>query len=83
MKNAVLYESQAGIKTSRRHSNLRHAYDTTIMAESKEKLKSLLTRVKEESDLKKQGQGIQSHHLMANRRETGNSDALYFGGLQF
>ena len=49
MQNAGLYESQAGIKIARRHSNLRNADDTTIMAESKEKLKSLLMRVKEES----------------------------------
>ena len=48
--NARLYESQAGIKTARRNiNNLRHAADTIIMAESEEVLKSLLMRVKEES----------------------------------
>ena len=50
MWNARLYESQAGIKTARRNiNNLRHAADTIIMAESEEVLKSLLMRVKEES----------------------------------
>ena len=46
-----LDESQAGIKISRRNvNNLRYAYDTTLMAESEEELKSLLMRVKEESE---------------------------------
>ena len=49
--NAGLEEAQAGIKTARRNiNNLRYADDTTLMAESKEKLKSLLRKVKEESD---------------------------------
>ena len=51
MWNAGLDESQAGIKTARRNiNNLRYADDTTLMAESKEELKSLLIRVKEESE---------------------------------
>ena len=51
MGYARLDESQAGIKTARRNiSNLRYADDTTLMAESKEELKSLLMRVKEESE---------------------------------
>ena len=51
MRNAGLEEAQAGIKIARRNiNNLRHADDTTIMAESKEKLKSLLMKVKEESE---------------------------------
>ena len=51
MWNARLDESQAGIKTARRNiSNLRYADDTTLMAESKEELKSLLMKVKEESE---------------------------------
>ena len=51
MQNARLDESQAGIKiTGRNISNLRYAYDTTLMAESKEELKSLLMKVKEESE---------------------------------
>ena len=51
MRNAGLEEAQAGIKiASRNINNLRYADDTTLMAESKEKLKSLLVRVKEESE---------------------------------
>ena len=51
MQNAGLDESQAGLKTARRNiNNLIYADDTTIMAKSKEKLKSLLMRVKEESE---------------------------------
>ena len=51
MWNAQLDESQAGIKIAGRHTNnLRYADDTTLMAESEEELKSLLMRVKEESE---------------------------------
>ena len=51
MQNAGLDEAQAGIKIARRNiSNLRYADDTTLMAKSKEELKSLLTKVKEESE---------------------------------
>ena len=51
MWNTCLDEAQAGIKIARRNiNNLRYADDTTIMAESKEKLKSLLMKVKEESE---------------------------------
>ena len=51
MRNAGLDEAQAGIKiVGRNINNLRYADDTTLMAESKEELKSLLIRVKEESD---------------------------------
>ena len=50
MQNAGLDEAQAGIKIARRNiNNLRYADDTTLMAESEEELKSLLTKVKEES----------------------------------
>ena len=50
MRNAGLDETQAGMKIPRRNiNNLRHADDTTLMAESKEELKSLLMKVKEES----------------------------------
>ena len=70
---AGLEEAQAGIKIARRNiNNLRYADDTTIMAESEE-LKSLLMKVKEESEkvgLKfniQKDHGIQSHHFMANR----------------
>ena len=51
MRNAGLEEAQAGIKIARRNiNNLRHADNTTLMAESEEKLKSLLMKVKEESE---------------------------------
>ena len=51
MRHARLDESQAGMKTSRRNiNNLRYADDTTLMAESGEELKSLLMKVKEESE---------------------------------
>ena len=79
MRNAGLDEAQAGIKVARRNiNNLRYADDTTLMAESEEEPKSLLMKVKEESEnwLKAQHSeneehGIWSHHFMANRR--GNS----------
>ena len=51
MRNAGLDEAQAGIKIARRNiSNLRYADDTTLMVESEEELKSLLMKVKEESE---------------------------------
>ena len=51
MRNAGLEETQAGIKISRRNINhLRYADDTTLMAESKEELKRLLTKVKKDSE---------------------------------
>ena len=51
MRNAELDEAQSGIKIARRNiNNLRYADDTTLMAESKEELKSLLMKVKEESE---------------------------------
>ena len=51
MRNAGLEEAQAGIKLNRRNiNNLRYADDTTLMAESKEELKSLVMKVKEESE---------------------------------
>ena len=51
MRNAGLEDAQAGIKNSGRNiSNLRYADDTTLMAESEEELKSLLMKVKEESE---------------------------------
>ena len=78
-------ESQAGIKTARRNINSPYADDTTLMTESKEKLKSFMMKVKEESEkprLKPDSQktkdhGIQSHHFMANRwRNNGNNERL-------
>ena len=91
MQNARMDEAQAGIKIAGRNINqLRYADDTTLMAESEE-LKSLLMKVKEESekaDLKPSIQknndhGIWSYHFMANRcGNNGNRDRIYFLGLQ-
>ena len=54
MQNAGLYKAQAGIKVADRNiNNLRYADDTTLMAESEEELKSLLMKVKEETEKKK------------------------------
>ena len=62
MQNAGLDESQAGIKISRENiNNLRYADDTTLMAESREKLKSLLMKVKEESEEAGLKLNIQKH----------------------
>ena len=92
MSNVRLNESQSGFKIAWRNtSNLKYADDTTLMAESKEEIKSLLTRVKEESEKaglkiqhsKNEDHDIQSHHFMANRRgKSGNSDRFYFLVLQ-
>ena len=91
MGNAGQEEAQAGIKIARRNiTNLRDTEDSTLMAENEE-LKSLLMKVKEESEkswLKTQhsenkDHGIQSHHFMANRwGNNGNIKILYFLGLQ-
>ena len=68
MRNAGLEEAQAGIKIAGRNiNNLRYADDTTLMAESEEKLKSLLMKVKEESQkvgLKLDFQKTQIRHLV-------------------
>ena len=98
MRNTGLEEAQAGIKiTGRNINNLRYADDTTLMAESEEELKSLLMKVKVESEkvglklniqkMKKKKEneehGIWSHHFMGNRwGNSGNSVRLYFFGLQ-
>ena len=90
MRNAGLDEAQAVIKIAGRNiNNLRYADDTTLMAESKEELKSLLMKVKEseKAGLKLNTQnydhGIWSHHFMGNRwGNSGNSVKLYFWGLQ-
>ena len=88
MRNAGLEEAQAGIKIAERNiNNLRYADDTTIMAESEEELKSLLMKVKEESEKVDLKLNIQKTKLMAsgpmaNRwRNSGNSVRFYFGGL--
>ena len=67
MKNAGLDEAQAGIKTARRNINtLRYADDTTLMAESKEELKSLLMEVKEENEKAGLKLNIQKTKIMAS-----------------
>ena len=92
MRNAGLEETQAGIKIAGRNiiNNLRYADNTTLMAESVEELKSLLMKVKVESEKvglklniqKTKIKGIWSHHFMANRwGNSGNSVRLYFLGL--
>ena len=66
MQNAELDEAQAGIKIARRNiNNLRHADDTTVMAESKEELKSLLMKVKQESKKAGLKLNIQKMKIMA------------------
>ena len=91
MRNAALDEAQAGIKIPRRNiNNLRYADDTTHMAESKEELKSLLMKVKEEREKVGLNLNIQKTKIMAsgpifmgNRwRNSGNHVRLYFCGLQ-
>ena len=88
MRNAGLDEAQAGIRIARRNSNnLRYADDTTLMAESEEELKTLLMKVKEESERaglklstqKNKDHGILSQHFMAYRgKNKGNSERLFF-----
>ena len=84
MRNARLDEAQAGFKIAGRNiSNLRYTDNTILMAESEE-VKSLLIKVKEESEkvgfkLNIQKTKIWSHHFMANR--WGNSSRLYFSAL--
>ena len=71
MRNAGLEETQAGIKIARRNiNNLRYTDDTTLMAQSEEKLKSLLMKVKEESEkvgLKLSIQKTRSWHPVPSR----------------
>ena len=67
MRNAGLEETQAGIKIARRNiNNLRYADDTTLIAESEEGLKSLLTKVKEESEKVGLKLNIQKMKIMAS-----------------
>ena len=89
MRNAGLDKAQAGIKIARRNiNNLRYADDTTLMAESKEELNSLLMKVKEESEKVGLNLNIQKTKIMASGPITswgnrqGNSVRLYFWGLQ-
>ena len=92
MRNARLDEAQAGIQIAGSNiDNLRYADTTTLRAESKEELKSLLMKVKEESEKVSLKFNIQKMNIMASSPITswqidggnnGNSERLYFGGLQ-
>ena len=91
MRNTGLEEAQAGIKLAGRNiNNLRYADDTTLMAESEEELKSLLTKVKGESEKVGLKLNIQKTKIMASGpitsweidENSGNSIRLYFWGLQ-
>ena len=71
MRNAGLYEAQAGINIARSNiNNLRYTDDTTLMAESKEKLKSLLMKVKEETEKAGLKLNIQKTKIMASSPTT-------------
>ena len=91
MRNSRLDESQAGINIARRNiNNLRYADDTTLMAESEEELKSLLMKVKEESENVGLKLNIQKTKIMAYGpitswqidEEMVETGWLYFSGLQ-
>ena len=90
-KDTILDEAQAGIKIAGRNiNNLRYADDTTLMAESKEKLRSLLMKVKEESEKVGLKPNIQKTKIMASGPitlwqidgETTETGTLYFLGIQ-
>ena len=91
MQNAGLDEAQAEIKIARRNiNNLRYADDSTLMAESKEELKSLLMKVKEDSEKVGLKLSVQKTKIMASGLitswqidgETTETERLYFLGLQ-
>ena len=91
MRNAGLEEAQSGIKIGRRNiNNLRYADNTTLMAESEEELKSLLMKVKEESEKAGLQLNIQKTKIMASGLitsweidgETVETVRLHFSGLQ-
>ena len=92
MRNAGLEEAQAGIKIARRNiNNLRYADDTTLMAESEKELKSLLMKVKNESEKVGLKLNIQKMKIMASSPITSwqniwgnnaNYNRVYFLGLQ-
>ena len=89
MKNAGLDEAQARMKIAGRNiNNLRYADDTTLMAESKEELKSLLMKVKEESEKVGLKLNLQKTKIMASgpitswQRDGATVADFYFSGLQ-
>ena len=88
MRNSGLDEAQAGIKIARRNiNNLRYADNTPLMAESEEELKTLLMRVKEESEKAGLKLSVQKTRIMASSptiswqidRETMETETLFFG----
>ena len=91
MRNSGLDKAQAGIKTAGRNiNNLRYVDGNTLMAENEEEMKSFLMKVKEESEKVGLKLNIQKAKIMESGsitswqidRETGNSERLYFFGLQ-
>ena len=88
MRNTGLEEAQAGIKIAGRNiKNLRYAYDTTLMAESEEELKSLLMKVKKEREKVGLKLNMQKIKIMASgpitsEKQMGKQWKDYFGGLQ-
>ena len=88
MRNSGLVEAQAGIKIAGRNTNnLRYADDTTLMAKSQEEVKSLLMKVKEESEKARLKLNIQKTKIIESGPITswqidGETVADYFGGLQ-
>ena len=92
MRNARLDDSQAGIKIARKNiNNFKYADETTLRAESEEEIKSLLIKVKEESEKAGLKLNIQKNKIKASGPitswqiaggENGNSDRVYFLGLQ-
>ena len=86
------FKAHAGIKTAERNiNNLGYAYDTTLMPESEEELKSLLMKMKQESEKAGLKLNIQKSKIMASGSTTswqidvkknGNSETLYFLGFQ-
>ena len=93
MRNAGLAEAQTGIKIAGENiDNLRYTDDTTLMAESKDKLKNLLRKVKEKSEKDGLKLNIQKTKIMASNEDyyfmtkrwgnNGNNDKFYFLGLQ-
>ena len=86
MQNAGLDESQAGIETAGKNIRLRYTYDHTLMAKNEENLKSLLMRVKKESEKVGLKLSVQKTEIMASgpitswqvdRGQSGNSDILF------
>ena len=87
MQNAMLDESQVVFKIAGRNNNLRYSDDTSLMAESKEELKGLLMRVKEENEkpglklnVQKTDHGVRSHHFMAKGEKVETVTAVIFLG---